>query len=221
MATEGTGEQSLQDALAELRGVIARAKGDPGVMPQVRAILDRSPSLVQRYGDLARQAEAAWVSLAAGNNQCLKETIVRSADAQRAELTRPGASPVERLLVERVVACHLQLNYFSATEANALAAGDTCKKLQFHAKRVGQAQRMYLSALGALLTFRKLTPVPAEAEVVVASKSTLGESEREPQVVAVQPQPQPARIVLPIMSEDEPPVPENKDRERLRVAIGG
>ncbi|HVK14372.1 MAG TPA: hypothetical protein VM597_36870, partial [Gemmataceae bacterium] len=57
-------------------------------------------------------------------------------------------------------------NYFSATEANRLAAGDTYRQLQFHSKRVGQAQRMYLSALGALLMFQKLMPVPAEAEVV-------------------------------------------------------
>ena len=60
MTTEGTGEPPPREALAELRDVIARAKaGDAAALPRLREIFDRSPALAARYGDLARQAEAA------------------------------------------------------------------------------------------------------------------------------------------------------------------
>ena len=60
---------------------------------------------------------------------------------QRAALTRPAAPPVERLLVDRAVACWLQLQYFTAVEANAVSAGEPPRLLQFRARRQAQAQR--------------------------------------------------------------------------------
>jgi hypothetical protein len=157
------------DRWDELCETVAKARaGDASALPRLRELLDEYPNLVRHYGDLARQAEGAWVALATGSNLYLRETVARAAEARRAELTRPGAQPVEKLLVERVVACFLQLNYFSATEANSLLAGDTCRQLRYHAKRVEQAQRMYLAALGALVTFQKLTPHPGACVAVLA-----------------------------------------------------
>lgn len=207
------------DPLAEVREVVARAKaGDTAALPRLRALLDRSPELVRHYGDLARQAEAAWVSLAAGNNLYLKETAVRATEAQRAELARPGAGPIERLLVERVVACGLQLNYFSATEANALAAGDTPRQLQFHARRLGQAERRYLAALGALTSYQRLVPATGEpSEVGHALPCTTREESPAAQHLR-------ERVVRIEQSIDEchrPDEVEGDERERLRVGVAG
>ena len=204
------------DALTDLRTVVSRARaGDASVVPQLRAVLDDHPALVRHYGDLARQTEAAWITLAAGSNLYLKETVSRAAEAQRAELTRPGAQPVEKLLVERVVACGLQVQYFSATEANALAAGDTCGQLRFHAKRVGQAQRMYLAALGALVTYQKLVPVEvvAVAEHAVASEH----EERLPAEMLADPR---TRARLTIEDDAVAHEPACEERERVRIRAG-
>ena len=210
MATEGDGDRPAAtepaDALAELRAVVAKAKaGDASVLPRLRAILDNNPSLVKHYGDAARHAEAAWIALAGGPDLYMKEAFARGAEAQRAELTRSGAQPIERLLVERAVACGLQLNYFSATEANALAAGDTFRQLQFHAKRVGQAQRMFLGAIGALVTYQKLMPADA---VVAAEAAVLAEGHEHqlPMRAPVEPLPQ-ARIPIEVDSDSHEPAP--------------
>ena len=57
------------DLLPELLG---RARsGDVSVLPRLRAALDEDPALWQRLGDLAAQAERAWVELASGPNSSL------------------------------------------------------------------------------------------------------------------------------------------------------
>jgi hypothetical protein len=168
------------DALAEIKAVVGRAKrGDASAVPLLRALLDRHPVIWQKYGDLAAQVEQSWVGLASGDDLHLRESVTRYAAKLRAELTRPSASPVEKLLVERAVASWLQLHYFSALEANAIAGDASPKLLQLRAKRQGQAQRQHERALSALVTYQKLfpdvpvkevVPIPAPAPAAVAAR---------------------------------------------------
>lgn len=220
MATDGPKQkQPPADVIAEIQSVIARAKsGDATALPLLREVLDRHPDLVSHFGDLARQAESAWITLAAGKNLYLKETAARAAAAQRAELTRPGASPIERLLVDRVVTCGIQLNYFSATEANSLDAGTSHKQLQFHAKRLGQAQRMYLAAVGALTAYQKLNPVPEPQAALIEHATTCADA-RAPACLHGVVRPQPG-VGLAVELEPEIEETEPAHAERLRVGIG-
>src|SRR5690348_10701004 len=120
MAREGVEQPPPAEVLAEIRAVVARAKGgDAAAVPRLRELLDRFPALWKWYGDLAAQAERAWIHLAAGADLHLRESLVRFAADQRAALTRPHAPPIERLLVDRAVTCWVELQYFTATEAAA------------------------------------------------------------------------------------------------------
>src|SRR4051812_21781185 len=79
-----------RDHSEELRRVLERAEqGDHSVLPALRKLLDANPQAWQSWGDLAMQAEAAWVSLAAGPNLVLKESLTRKLAALRAYLSRP------------------------------------------------------------------------------------------------------------------------------------
>lgn len=168
MATEGNREQETpQEVLTRIKECCERAKGgNPALLKRLRELLDGHPEFVRHYGDLARRAERAWIALAAGNDPYFQETLARSAEAQRAELTRPGASSIEKLLVERIIACSLQMNYFSTTEANSLNDRETPRQLQFRSKRLAQAQKMYLAAVSALVAYQKLMPVPAGVQTL-------------------------------------------------------
>jgi hypothetical protein len=149
--------------LEEMRAVVARAKaGDESAVPRLREFLDRYPAVWRSYGDLAAQAQAAWVALAAGRDLHLRECLTRFAADQRAQLVRPGAGPLERLLAERAVACALQLNYATLMEAQELAAGKALAEVQWWSRRQAQAARAYESALGALLTAQRLLPAAKE-----------------------------------------------------------
>jgi hypothetical protein len=145
--------------VAEIRTVVGRAKrGDASVLARLGELLKNYPALWRHYGNLAAQAEGLWASLAAGQDLYLRESLLRQAEALRQELAGPGPSPVERLLVERAVACWLQLYYFDAAEAQALGGDAKPRLAALRATRQEQAQRQYLAALAALTTLRRLLP---------------------------------------------------------------
>jgi hypothetical protein len=96
----------------ELAQLLKKAEqGDRTVLPQLRAALAADSSLWRSYGDLALQAEASLVQLAAGTNLLLAESLPRQLQALKEELGSQSSSPLERLLVERVSTTWLQLTY--------------------------------------------------------------------------------------------------------------
>src|SRR5262245_65630921 len=144
-----------------MRAVVKRAKaGDESAVPRLREFLDGYPAIWRSYGDLAAQAQKSWVALAAGRDLHLRECLTRFAADQRAQLVRPGAGPMERLLAERAVACWLQLQYFVQLEAQELATSKPPAAVSWWSRRQAQAARAYESALGALLTAQRLLPGP-------------------------------------------------------------
>jgi hypothetical protein len=151
----GSNPPPAPEVLAEIKTVADKAeRGDVSVLPRLRELLAQYPALWRHYGDLAAQAEMAWVTRAAGPDLYLRECLLQQAAALRAELAGPTPSPIERLLVERAVACWLQLQYFSAAEAQV--HGESPKLTMYRARRHEQAQRMYLTALAAMTTLRRL-----------------------------------------------------------------
>lgn len=217
----GVDNPPAPEVVEEIRSVVGRAKnGDISVLPRLRELLTQHPALWVHYGNLAGQTEAAWVVLAAGQDLHLRECLLRRAASLREELAGPSPSPVEKLLVERVVATWLQLHYFDAIEAQALNTDEKPRLATSRAKRQEQAHRMYLTSLAALTTLRKLLPGPP----VIALPSPKDE-----------PPPAPERIgrcnghaaTLPngINNRlsgyfDEPPVAKNGQHKREMAEVG-
>lgn len=176
MTTEAT-EPTRPEMLAKVEEIIVRAKrGDASVVPHLRELLARYPAVWQRYGDLAANVELSWIALAGGNDLLMRESTALYAAKLRAELTRPSAPPVEKLLVERAVATWLQLQYFSGVEAADLDKEASPKLLEYRGKRQAQAQRMHEKALAALLVVQKLLPTPAVLTPTPAATSTPAEA---------------------------------------------
>ncbi|WP_165252763.1 hypothetical protein [Paludisphaera soli] len=98
--------------LDEIRDLLRRAAGkDAGAMPELRAALDRRPEVWRRLGDPAAHVERTWIGELAGPDAALAEVFARRAADLRRELIGPAPSPLERLLVDRVVACWLQVRH--------------------------------------------------------------------------------------------------------------
>ena len=150
-------KQDNEDPILErLRQLVQRAEqGDETVLPELRAALDVNPWVWQRYGDLAKQSQAAWLQLVAGRNLLLLESARRKAEQLRAELAGPAPSPLERLLIERIVSCWLQTNYADSAYAQ-LPKGTNPAQHTAALQRQNSAQQRYLQAVKALATVRKL-----------------------------------------------------------------
>ena len=131
-------------------------KGDTNALKAIRA---EYPGVLDEVGDLAHQAELSLIRLAAGENELLRESLQRKTDTLRAELAGSGASPLEKLLIQRVVTCWLWCAYFDALYAQGLR-DMTREWSEFHQRRQNYAHKRYLAAVKSLATVRRLQ-VPA------------------------------------------------------------
>lgn len=129
--------------------------GDTSTLPALRKLLER-PEFVGAFGgDLAEQAEQSLIRAAAGDDLAFKEALVRKLGLMRAELAGPTPTPIERLLVERIVACWLQVQdadvrYAQGQKTCTFAQGE------YQQRRQDRAHKRYLSAIRTLALVRKL-----------------------------------------------------------------
>jgi hypothetical protein len=149
-------------ALAEdLRALVRRAEqGDTSVLPQLRRLLDETPALWEHYGDLARHAEQSWLALVSGPNLCLQESLQRQLGKLRAELAGETPTPLERLLVDRILACWLQVHYADAAFAQLKDKECRPAQLRSAAHLQDRAHHRYLTSIRQLATVRKLLRPP-------------------------------------------------------------
>jgi hypothetical protein len=156
----------LTHAQDELARLLKRAEqGDRSVLPDLHKALDANAEIWQRYGDLAAQAEASLILLAAGPNLLLAESLQRKLRALKDELGGESPSPLDRLLVERVVMTWLQVNYFDGLLAQAKGASEAQAKLL--QRMQDAAHRRHLAAVKTLATVRKLLkPTPSTLELL-------------------------------------------------------
>ncbi len=127
-------------------------------------LFDRSPELWDEVGDLALQAERALVKGISGENALLKDALYRKLEVLRAELSGPSPSVLDRLLVERVVACWLQVYGADALYAQNLGKL-TLKRSEFFQRRQDRAHRRYLSAIRTLAHVRRLLLPPVQVNI--------------------------------------------------------
>jgi len=107
------------------------------------------------------------ITLAAGTNLLLAESLLHKTEAMRAALAGPEASPLERLLAARVVLCWLQTSCFDVQIIQARDGNPARLKLLLH--HLESAHRRQLSAVKMLATIQKLL-APAASPVQIASQ---------------------------------------------------
>ena len=186
---------SVQDRLQQLS---AQAQtSDEDARRELQDLLDEHPEIWKEAGDLAAFAQSSWLRLIAGHNELFGDSLRRKAEEFRRELAGPQPGVLERLLVERVVACWLPLHYY---EALAAQPGELpVRQAKFVQERLNLAQRRYIAAVKALATVRRLAVnLPHSSSGVTARK--------EPHRISVG-----KEAVLPL----------SKPTKRARRAAGG
>ena len=152
-----------------------RAKaGDRAALDGLRRLLDGHPELWRALGDLAALARRSWVELVAGDFPALAESVGREVAELRRELEGPAPSPTERLLVEQVLACRLEVHHAALAAARPGPGG--LEQAAFALRRSESAQRRYLGALKLLTAVRALVPqglapVPAPALAALPARA--------------------------------------------------
>ncbi len=151
---------------AEIADVLKRVQnGDTTAGARLREMIAADPGRMLEVsgGNLAGQVERAMVARMAQWNPIWAETLPPKLDALRLDLGGADPSPIERLLVERVVACWLDLH---ALEVRAASPGEmTIPQAEHRDKMRDRSHRRYLGALKSLAVVRKLGVVLVLANV--------------------------------------------------------
>lgn len=150
-------ELAAPDSPELMLAIIERAQsGDEKAMPALREMLDLVPKMREMLGaDLDRTVEHTISnSLGGGDNLAFREAIKRKLAAMREELEGPTPSPTERLLVDRIVACWLQMQ--EADLRYAQEGSCSFAQADYHLRRQDRAHRRFLTAMKTLATVRKM-----------------------------------------------------------------
>jgi hypothetical protein len=139
-----------------VQALLERAqRGDESTLPVLRKILEMPKGVAALGGELAEQAERAFIRAMGGDDLTYREAVTRKLELLRAELLGENPTSVERLLVERAVACWLQVQ--DADIRYAQNQGKlNIKQADYNLRRMDAANRRYLAALKALALVRKL-----------------------------------------------------------------
>ncbi|HKB39453.1 MAG TPA: hypothetical protein VKD72_23655 [Gemmataceae bacterium] len=148
--------RTAADCQATLEALVAQAnRGDKAALADLRGYLTQHPEVWQTCGDLGKCAERAWLLLF--SQEALgTESIKRHIEQLRADLAGPSPTPVERLLVNRVVVCYLALH--QAELVSARPDPSSPAQVAIRLKRCESTQRRYLGALRMLALLRATLP---------------------------------------------------------------
>src|SRR4051812_48843084 len=142
-----TTNQVTEHYTEEAQRLLLRAQGgDLACLPELRALLDQRRELWERAGDLAQHAELSMLRLVAGTNLLALEAVQRKLAELKAELAGPNPSPLERLLVDRVGVCWLQVHHLDLQAGSVADGGNTAQGFYLQ-RRLDSAHRRYLQAI--------------------------------------------------------------------------
>lgn len=135
--------------------LLAKArKGDSKAMQELLPLLAKSNHL-QRYGELAENVLRIIAKRMCGEDLVFMESIFRRLQKMRIELAGGDPTPLEVLLIERIVTCWLEVNYYDAMYAQSM--GDlSIRQSNSFQLRQDRAHRRYLSAIRSLAVILRL-----------------------------------------------------------------
>jgi hypothetical protein len=160
--------------LDSVRELILR--GHPEAIPRLHILLDDCPEVWQDAGDLARRGQHQWIERIVINGDMskamvTKASIARKVEALKAELAGPDASPLEKLMIERLATCWLAVEHADLAACHALGTQNLPLQ-KFCLLRQEQALKRFNAATEALARIRRLQPrlIESTARPAVTTK---------------------------------------------------
>jgi hypothetical protein len=132
--------------------------GDADAKAKLKELFNESPELFRTYGDMAAAARATWVSLATQDDPAVALQVTRHLAELEADLVRPGASRLERLLAARVATCDLVVATADALASTAMTKTGAIGRDAIQRQR--SANNMLLAAARTLAMCQKLLKPP-------------------------------------------------------------
>ena len=154
MSDETQTEIATLPETQKLAAVVDKAEsGDEVAVPALRRFIQDTAGLacVSRCEVVERSMRWMAGTLAVGDS-ARKDTIIRQAEQMGIDLAGDDPTPLETVMVQRIVACWLRLQI---AEINAGTCGSD-PQTEFFQRQLERSHRMFLSAVKTLATVRRL-----------------------------------------------------------------
>jgi hypothetical protein len=156
-----------QSPYDEIRTIVQKAEGgDAAALSDVRGLIKSPAGVDMLGGNVARETLRKLVDRYAGDNPVVRETVTRKVEDLRSELSGEHPSALEKLLVDRILACWLHLNCLEGVYASKDSL--TTETGLYFQKALSAAQKRYLAAIKGLADVRRLA-LPA-LQINIAKK---------------------------------------------------
>ncbi len=155
-----------QDTAAWLNELLTRPQLTPAERAALVEAFDHLPTIRQQVGDLVTHARAGLIGLSAGQGAGVRVAIEREVDALIAGLGYATAAPLERLLIDQIACCWLNVYDVQRRYASVMSESQTIKHAEYWERKHTAAQHRYLRAIEALARVRKLArPGPLQINI--------------------------------------------------------
>ncbi|TWU18875.1 hypothetical protein [Allorhodopirellula heiligendammensis] len=147
--------------------VVRRCRdGDQDALVTLRRAMKEHPDLFSQRGHIAAKVQTEWVRALTGHDLFEREVMFNRTRELRQGLIEEGTgSHLERLMVDHLVATHLEQGFHGLIEARCVGKGIELPKFEVEASQ--RAARRHEKALAALTTIRALAPrMESHAELV-------------------------------------------------------
>ena len=151
-------------------------RDDPEALAALSRLLDANSAIWQTLGNLGHHAESALLTLVAGTDQLARQSIARKLHELRTELTGPSPTALERLAVDRLVICWLQVQHADVLFGGTATAN--AKQTTMAVRWLDQATRRYHLAVKSLLDIRRLLPTETIGRRPIAGQPAAQQSLR-------------------------------------------
>lgn len=189
-APDGELPMSIDPAVAamsldDIQPFVKRAQqGDASALPVLRQFLDNHPEIWREAGDLARHAVLCATPKAYEKDLVMRECVDRKLAEHRVELEGSRPTKVERMLVDRVLVCWLQVHFADMAAAEVQDRDQDGPKSVYAQKRLDSANRRYLLALRQLAATQSILarackgPPPEDMEAPLPNAKPVRRAER-------------------------------------------
>ena len=154
--------KDVSERLKELKKLSEKAEGgDKEARRELRrAVKSSAPEVIARASDIARTGQRVLARTAAANDPLIEEALYAKLDAMKAEIAGEDPTPLEALLVERIVSCWMLTTLFVVLMAGQFIRGQTRRVAPVYLLQMARlhesASRRYLAAIRELARVRKL-----------------------------------------------------------------
>lgn len=148
----------VDDEVSRFTALVKKTNVDkpgPEDVDELRRMLDESPTLWRLFGDLA-QLTIVKLILRLGKTPAVQESARRGIAELRSELGYDAGSALERLVIDRVAICWLELHRLESNYISSLEPGQSMSYALHLERRLMFAQKRYLHAIEALARVRRL-----------------------------------------------------------------